>query len=224
MKITCPECSQTFDIPVSMVTPGGRRVRCSNCGHVWMQESEEIPQRFGGFRAMEEDDDIDPIPASVHPRHEDEDDEEGGPGLLSSLNGAMLGKILIGFVLAVALMGAVTYGLAMTGHAPSFLKPVAGMMGVAHEDHAAGLEFSDVTARIVNNMTVVTGKVTNTTEQDLALPPVEITPLESDGTKGEGKRITLPQEVLKAGENMTFGAELQGVLEADGSLDVRFVN
>lgn len=41
---------------------------------------------------------------------------------------------------------------------------------------------------------------------------------------GEGKRIALPQETLKAGENITFGAELQGVLEAEGRLDVRFVD
>lgn len=223
MKITCPECSAPFDVPVAMIAPGGQRVRCSSCGHVWLQEPAVEPTKFGGFRAMEEDD-IEPIPASLHPDHRDDDEDGDGEGFLSGINWAALGKMLLGFVLALAVLAGATYGLAMAGLAPKFLMPLAKTLGVEPQAMASGLEFSDVTARVSNNMTVVTGKVSNVSESELALPPVEITPVDADGTRGEGKRIALPQETLKAGENITFGAELQGVLEAEGRLDVRFVD
>ena len=34
MRITCPSCSATYDVPDSLVTPG-RIVRCARCGNEW---------------------------------------------------------------------------------------------------------------------------------------------------------------------------------------------
>lgn len=224
MKIACPECSAHFDVPVDLIGQGGRRVRCNNCGNIWMQDPTPQPGGFGGFRAMEQEDDIDPIPASVHPRdNDDEDDEEGGPGLLSGTNWGLLGKMMLGFVLGLGLLTAITYALSVAHMVPGFLKPVAARMGMEEPSPTAGLEISDVVARPSDGLTVVTGKVTNTTDAEIKLPALEITPIDADGTEAEGKRITLPQESLKAGENMTFGAEVQGVLEDSGAMRVRFV-
>ena len=55
MKITCPECSTSFDVPVAMIGPGGKRVRCAHCGHVWLQEPTPEPGAFGGFRPADDD-------------------------------------------------------------------------------------------------------------------------------------------------------------------------
>lgn len=189
-----------------------------------MQDEVAEPGAFGGFRAMEQDDDIDPIPASVHPRDQDDDDDgEGGPGFLSGIKWGPIFKMLLGVAIGMALLAGVTFGLAKANMLPGFMAGIAAKMGVAPPSKSAGLALADISARAANGMTVVTGKVNNTSDHEITLPAIEITPVDADGTEAEGKRITLPQETLKAGENMTFGAELQGVLEADGSLRVEFV-
>lgn len=58
MRLTCPNCSAQYDIPVDMVPPEGRDVQCSNCATVWFQEGrprEEAPEEAaaGGAPASE---------------------------------------------------------------------------------------------------------------------------------------------------------------------------
>ncbi len=40
MILTCPACTMRFLVAEGAVGPKGRRVRCANCGHMWMQEPE----------------------------------------------------------------------------------------------------------------------------------------------------------------------------------------
>ena len=39
MILTCPNCATKFRVPDSALGPGGRRVRCSACGHLWFAET-----------------------------------------------------------------------------------------------------------------------------------------------------------------------------------------
>lgn len=37
MQVSCPECSTQYTIPVGSIGSGGRALRCSKCGHEWLQ-------------------------------------------------------------------------------------------------------------------------------------------------------------------------------------------
>ena len=37
MILDCPNCSSKFSLDRDLLLPGGRKVKCSNCGHVWFQ-------------------------------------------------------------------------------------------------------------------------------------------------------------------------------------------
>jgi predicted Zn finger-like uncharacterized protein len=40
MLVTCPECGARYDIDGSLIPASGRRVQCSACDHVWLQDGE----------------------------------------------------------------------------------------------------------------------------------------------------------------------------------------
>lgn len=37
MQLSCPACSTKFTVDPALLGESGRKVKCSNCGHVWMQ-------------------------------------------------------------------------------------------------------------------------------------------------------------------------------------------
>jgi predicted Zn finger-like uncharacterized protein len=43
MDITCPQCAARFNLPTSHIKPGGTRVRCSRCKHVFRVEDDAPP-------------------------------------------------------------------------------------------------------------------------------------------------------------------------------------
>lgn len=45
MKLTCPECSQSFSVPDNAIGPKGRKLRCSKCGHEWHQTLEMLEEK-----------------------------------------------------------------------------------------------------------------------------------------------------------------------------------
>ena len=47
MRIVCPNCSTSYDLPEASVGPGGKRVRCAACQTVWrvLDEGSTAPER-----------------------------------------------------------------------------------------------------------------------------------------------------------------------------------
>jgi len=45
MKLTCPECSQSFSVPDNAIGPKGRKLRCSKCSHEWLQTLEMLEEK-----------------------------------------------------------------------------------------------------------------------------------------------------------------------------------
>lgn len=45
MIIACPSCTTRFKVPDARIQATGTKVRCANCGHVWLQRPEEVPAR-----------------------------------------------------------------------------------------------------------------------------------------------------------------------------------
>ncbi len=212
MKITCPECSSTFDIPPGMMPEGGRRLRCAACGHIWHQMPVvKDPYAYNGS--------IDPIPDSVRPGAHDDDGQETGPGFLGNLPWPMILRIAAGFAVGWAVILALVYVLAVAGMAPRILAPLAP--GQVHAENAGGLEFHDVTAHARDGGVALSGRVFNNSEESHPIPMVEIIPV-TDGHDGEPKQVRPEQDTLQPQEGVMFQAQLPGVA-ADARLRLRFI-
>ncbi len=231
MKVVCPECSSDFDVPQEALGERGKRVRCAQCKHIWFQEPVVEEVAFGGFRRFDESLDIEPIPPSVHPDvsdddDDDEDDTEKGPSFMATINFAYLGRMIAGFVLGFVIVGGLLMGGAKAGMAPAAFAPfykVFGMESAAHEP----LEIKDVkveaTASGDEKMTAVSGWIVNNSEGDVAIPVLDITPIDVNGESAEGVHIKPEQENLKPKEGLEFKAELQGAPPEGGNIRIRFV-
>lgn len=63
MELACPNCGTLFRVPDGAVSPGGRKVRCGSCGHVWTAypdnavepEGEATPETSGAAASPPED-------------------------------------------------------------------------------------------------------------------------------------------------------------------------
>lgn len=67
MILTCENCSARYLIPPHSIGAGGRRVRCTACGHEWYQTEDGQQEAEGEGRQGENFSSIDPIPESVRP-------------------------------------------------------------------------------------------------------------------------------------------------------------
>lgn len=58
MIITCPTCATRYEAAEKAFEPDGRKVRCTSCGHTWLQapESGAVPADDEGFAPSLEDD------------------------------------------------------------------------------------------------------------------------------------------------------------------------
>jgi predicted Zn finger-like uncharacterized protein len=45
IRLTCPACAATYDVPEAAIGPAGRQMRCSRCGHEWLGTRPEPPPR-----------------------------------------------------------------------------------------------------------------------------------------------------------------------------------
>lgn len=43
MKITCPNCTTSYQVPDDYLGQDGRKVRCANCGDTWLAKAQEAP-------------------------------------------------------------------------------------------------------------------------------------------------------------------------------------
>ncbi len=50
MDITCPSCGTSFSVPDGAIGPKGRKLKCSQCAHVWRQMPDDAPE--GSYAPM----------------------------------------------------------------------------------------------------------------------------------------------------------------------------
>lgn len=64
MILTCPQCRMRYMVADGAIGPLGRRVRCSNCRHMWFEEG--VPGHPGKTQWREGVDDPDGMPPLIH--------------------------------------------------------------------------------------------------------------------------------------------------------------
>jgi predicted Zn finger-like uncharacterized protein len=63
MRIACPACEATYDVPDAMLAGGARMVRCARCGNEWLPQ----PTTTAPLPMDEPETDIPPAPAPPKP-------------------------------------------------------------------------------------------------------------------------------------------------------------
>ncbi len=54
MRLTCPNCDATYEVPDDVIPESGRDVQCSNCGHTWFEGPRVAAGRVTPRRAAPE--------------------------------------------------------------------------------------------------------------------------------------------------------------------------
>lgn len=79
MKLTCPECTQSFSVPDNAIGPKGRKLRCSKCSHEWHQTLEMLEEKKAPKPAAKPRAALPPAVESDAPEPSDGEEEEVVP-------------------------------------------------------------------------------------------------------------------------------------------------
>lgn len=228
MRVICPECSAEYDVPVPLLGEQGRRVRCSNCSHVWIAEIREEDGAFGGFRAFDENMDMDPIPASLHPEDGEDAYSHGGPGFFASLDKGYLAKMAGGIAIVFLLFGVFLGIGAAAGLNEGAMRPLFTPFGLAGTPEESPLSIKDVVAQTGQDAAGqpvfnVSGKIHNASEHKLSVPQLEVRVLSEAGLEGDSVHVDTDNHPLEGGKDMDFKAVLPGGAGEKAQVRVQFI-
>lgn len=216
MILTCPSCSARYLLATDAIGENGRSVRCGKCGHVWQEpparDSLDELNAADFTIPSEEAPPPDPAPEEepvkefpAYKTAEDLSEKPAPPALPfahSRLAGAITAIAVFGILATVAVMARASIISAF----PSS-QPVYEALGLDERETAAPpLIFDDVTAEISGKDLSVHGKLINLSSQPVALSPMTVEILDSDGA------------VIK-----TYPADIQQKeIEGEASIDLDF--
>ena len=229
MELACPNCETRFVVAENAIGPNGRKVRCSNCGHVWhanpeppMELTTPAPAATDDFNwqranttqqqpAQTEDPYASPMASAFTPERRK---RRGGK------------RMVLGVILLVAI-GA-TYGLRdkIVERYPQAVKWYS-LAGIPVAGSQAGLEVADVQfgPATEGGLSVirVTGLITNAGSGALSVPQLEVTLTAKDGTRFARKTFRSPQPVVEPNQPARFQYDIVGEAAIIGKADVRLV-
>lgn len=232
MIITCEQCNARYLLASLLLGTTGRTVRCGVCGHSWFQEPEE--EAF--TREAADDvtfadmvrDTMDPIPEGVRPIPEGSGIPalHGGSKIPISKRG-VAGAIaaLFVFILVSGLVMILREPIARAWPPAALLYEMAGMpVAIPGE----GLIFDGVKAVSIpaqdgTYSLTVTGTIINLRRQDAALPKIEAALLREGGGEIESWTVPVDSRAIDGEEVIPFSVTYDGLAEADGEVNIRFV-
>ncbi|HEY0835578.1 MAG TPA: zinc-ribbon domain-containing protein [Azospirillum sp.] len=196
MIITCPTCSTRYTVADSAVGPGGRKVRCISCGHIWFQ----TPPADDRTR-LAEDAASELRTALAMPQRKDK--PAGG----RKNRGSLAGWAAFGMVVA-ALVAAGYLGRARIVHLWPPAALLYEMAGLAVEPPGAGLQLQNVRSeqRLDNGVTllVVEGQIINVSDAERIVPKVRAVSVGFDRKPVQSWTIDVSSPLLLPGEIATF--------------------
>ena len=208
MIIRCFACSTRYRIDPAALGVSGRRVRCTSCGHVWL----ELPQ--GGVAPRPEP--KGPPPASPTP-----------PPLPIRSHGVWIGWLVAGFVVAVVLTGLALGRNTIVAAWPDTVRAYdsAGLkISVAHTD---GLRIAEIESERVQGgngaVLLVRGVIENTIAHSRTVPPLRAVLADEAGAELHRWRVAAVSSVLDAGQSTTFESWLTHPPDGAARVTVGFV-
>lgn len=231
MQITCPSCGSKYNVDPAKLGPQGRTVRCTNCGHSWLEKpaAAEAPE----MRAAEPPQTAVPVERRTEPRPEivaQEPKPRPKPAPLTPVlpPEPEPNRLLPWAAVILLIAGALGASWYFRNEAVAFYPPLEkayAALGIPVERTSAGLQFRDVTSyetRFQGERTlVVEGVIANTTRAARILPPVKATILGPQGALQEWP-VQVGASRMRPGENLPFRSELKEPLPGGERVTMSF--
>ena len=206
MIIRCFACSTRFRIDPAALGDSGRRVRCTSCGHVWL----ELPQRTVASRP---EPNVPPPAPSPPPAPE--------------RSGVWIGWLVAGFVVAVVLTGLALGRNTIVAAWPDTVGAYDSAGLPIRVPHADGLRIAGIESERVQGgngaVLLVRGIIENTIENSRTVPALQAVLVDEAGTELHRWRVAAVATVLGAGQTTTFESWLAEPPEGAARVTVGFV-
>ncbi len=209
MIIRCFSCSTRYRIDPASLGVSGRRVRCTSCGHVWL----ELPERSVTTRPEQNRPSRAPSPPPAPAP------ERGGA--------VWIGWLVAAFVVAVVLTGLALGRNTIVAAWPDTVRAYDSAGLPIRVPHADGLRIAEIESERVQGgngaVLLVRGVIENTIENSRTVPALQAVLVDEAGTELHRWRVAAVSTVLGAGQTTTFESWLAEPPEGAARVTVGFV-
>ena len=200
MIVRCSACRTRYLVDPAALGEAGRRVRCTNCGHVWHQtpaaEAAEAP-------------------------------DKAAPSVPLDRPPAWAGWVAAGLFVIAALAGLALARNAIVTSWPGTVSIYDAVGLPIQAPQAQGLRIVDVQSERVKDgdrtILLVRGAVENTTEKGRRLPPLRAVLADEAGSALHQWPVTALARVLDGGQSTPFESWLENPPEGAAKVSVGFV-
>lgn len=222
MIITCPSCSTRYKLDPAQFGPEGRRVRCTNCSHVWTQmPADDLPK-----------------PVSLEPAQNEEAPRMSGPSpamrarleASRQMAEASRKRGRAGWIVLIVIVAAVLAAGALARDAVVRAWPPAGRLyaaiGLTPDRPGAGLAIKVLAHnRDMEGKTavlIIKGEVTNTSQIVRDVPRLRATLRNKGGAVLKSRTFATAQARLLPGETAPFVTRIENPSSEAAALNIDF--
>ena len=248
MILTCPSCATSYFTPDDAIGPGGRRVRCKSCSHVWHASSDE-PLELNAAAVLIADAEQaaatvagpEPVPAAAADFGKRDDAAESlaetpAPELPKAFRAraeqqrrlrraAAHGAVWAG--IASAFVALLTAGwLFRIEVVELYPRAAAAYAAVGSPVNPTGLEFEAITARAAPgapDRVLVSGALRNVRSDEIVAPPVRLALLDSHGAEIGHAEVRIDAAPVLPGKVQGFAVLIADPGSKAAGVDVIFL-
>ena len=202
MFVRCSACTTRYRIDPAALGYAGRKLRCTRCGHVWL----ELPAAAGSHEP-------DPLAA---PAARQSGGWSGGVGWFAA-----------GFIVAAVLAGLALARNMIVDTWPGTVRYYDAVGLTITVPHADGLRIAGIESERVqqgeSTVLLVRGTIENTIGHSRTVPALQAVLADEAGTELHRWRVAAVSSVLEDGQSTTFESWLAGPPEGAARVSVDFV-
>jgi predicted Zn finger-like uncharacterized protein len=226
MKIICPSCSSSYTIKASPEEASGRKVRCAQCEHIWTLNLK-LQNKSGSGQKLQQK-----KPSETHSvmngHKETPEDRLSGrtmdqlykkdkarkntkPNIMAGFLSSLPKKVPLLATLVLAFL--IVSGILLRHSIVYYVPDLAGLYEKAGLPvNVVGLSFVDVTLKREGEggrELVVEGAVTNITDQDKTIPPINVMLLSDQNVELYVLPALVSEASVGPGQQTAFKAEIK---------------
>ena len=207
MIVRCFSCSTRYRIDPTALGVSGRRVRCTSCGHVWL----ELPPADATRQS-------DPNGSST---------ASSEPATTGRSHAEWIGWLVAGFVVAVVLTGLSLGRNTIVAAWPDTVGAYDSAGLSVRVPHADGLRIVEIESERVQGgngaVLLVRGVIENAIEHSRTVPALEAVLADEAGAELHRWRLAALSSALDGGQSTTFESWLASPPEGAARVSVSFV-